>query len=250
MSAFSLNLERLMAKKDIDDSKLAELVDVNRTTVTRWRKGIRSPKLDKLPEIATIFGVEPLDLISDSSNKSIVQEISGISSQLNPPRQQKVLTYANKQLEEQERKSKSNNVSSIQEYKIKYNSKDEKIPFTRIGTTGAGIGEELYDDIIEETVYFDRSEVDQQLLETADFCIYVNGDSMEPTIKRDTYSFVRRTNEIRDGLVSLVIYDGTVLIKKIELIDDAINLVSLNPKYETIKVEPHHQFKLIGKIVQ
>ncbi|WP_323705142.1 helix-turn-helix domain-containing protein [Mammaliicoccus sciuri] len=253
MSAFSLNLERLMAKNDIDDSKLAELVDVNRTTVTRWRKGIRSPKLDKLPEIAKIFGVEPLDLISDSSDKSIVQEISGISSQLQSPRQQKVLAYANKQLEEQKRRDKSNKISSIEEYKIKYNNnrtENEKIAFPRIGSTGAGIGEDLYDDIIEETVYFDRNEVDEELLETADFCIYVNGDSMEPAIKRDTYSFVRKTIEIRDGLVALVIYDGTVLIKKIEITEGSVNLVSLNPKYETIRVEPHHQFKLIGKIVQ
>lgn len=252
MSAFSLNLERLMAKNDIDDSKLAELVDVNRTTVTRWRKGIRSPKLDKLPEIAKIFGVEPLDLISDSSDKSIVQEISGISSQLQSPRQQKVLAYANKQLGEQERRDKSNKISSIEEYKIKYNNRteNEKIAFPRIGSTGAGIGEDLYDDILEETVYFDRNEIDEELLETADFCIYVNGDSMEPAIKRDTYSFVRKTIEIRDGLVALVIYDGTVLIKKIEITEGSVNLVSLNPKYETIRVEPHHQFKLIGKIVQ
>ena len=38
MSSFSSNLERLMNKRDMSDSELAELVDVNRTTVTRWRK--------------------------------------------------------------------------------------------------------------------------------------------------------------------------------------------------------------------
>ncbi len=59
MSSFSSNLERLMNKRDMSDSELAELVDVNRTTVTRWRKGIRSPKLDKLPEIANVFELNP-----------------------------------------------------------------------------------------------------------------------------------------------------------------------------------------------
>ncbi|UXV33103.1 helix-turn-helix domain-containing protein [Mammaliicoccus sciuri] len=253
MTSFSSNLERLMNRKDMSDSDLAALVDVNRTTVTRWRKGIRSPKLDKLPEIANVFGVEPLDLISESNNQDIIVKINDVSSQLTPLRQQKVLTYAEKQLEEQKRRDKSNKISSIEEYKIKYNNnrtENEKIAFPRIGSTGAGIGEDLYDDIIEETVYFDRNEVDEELLETADFCIYVNGDSMEPAIKRDTYSFVRKTIEIRDGLVALVIYDGTVLIKKIEITEASVNLVSLNPKYETIRVEPHHQFKLIGKIVQ
>lgn len=59
MSSFSSNLERLMNKRDMSDSELAELVDVNRTTVTRWRKGIRSPKLDKLPEIANVLELNP-----------------------------------------------------------------------------------------------------------------------------------------------------------------------------------------------
>lgn len=46
-----------MKKFDISDADLADKVDVNRTTVTRWRTGERSPKLEKLPEIASIFGV-------------------------------------------------------------------------------------------------------------------------------------------------------------------------------------------------
>lgn len=93
-------------------------------------------------------------------------------------------------------------------------------------------------------------ELDDYLIETADFCVYVNNDSCEPAIKSETYAFVRRTNEIRNGLIALVIYNETLLIKRIEILGDEINLISLNPKYETIKVEPHNQFKLIGKIVQ
>lgn len=240
----------LREKNNMSQTDLANKLGLTRQSVSRYENGERKTNQDLLFELADIFNISIDDLFPDRNKKPA--KITTIYNQLTPPRQQNVLKYAEKQLEEQERRDNSNNVSSIEEYKIKYNNstENEKIPFTRIGTTGAGIGEELYDDIIEETVYFDRSEVDQQLLETADFCIYVNGDSMEPAIKRDTYAFVRKTNEIRDGLVSLVIYDGTVLIKKIELIDDAINLVSLNPKYETIKVEPHYQFKQIGKIVQ
>lgn len=250
MTSFSLNLEQLMNKRDMSDSELADLVDVNRTTVTRWRKGIRSPKLEKLPEIANVFGVAPLDLISEISSGDVLSKINKTSSQLQPPRQENVLKYAEGQLKEQNKKTSK--VSSIEEYKIKYNNKleNEKIPFTRIGTTGAGIGEELCDDIIEETVYFNQGEVDEELFEIADFCVYVNGDSMEPAINRDTYVFVKRITEIRHGLVALVIFEGTALIKKLDINPDSINLVSLNPKYDTIKVEPHHQFKLIGKVVQ
>jgi phage repressor protein C with HTH and peptisase S24 domain len=241
------HLKNLMELKSGTVKSFSEEIGLAYTTVRSiLERGILNAKVENVIKICKGLNIKPESLMQ--IDDSLISETLTTLIELKAPRQKNVLNYAKEQLKLQNQKS--NNVSSINEYKIKYNSKDEKIPFTRIGTTGAGIGEELYDDIIEETVYFDRSEVDQQLLETADFCIYVNGDSMEPAIKRDTYSFVRRTNEIRDGLVSLVIYDGTVLIKKIELIDDAINLVSLNPKYETIKVEPHHQFKLIGKIVQ
>lgn len=241
------HLKNLMELKSGTVKSFSEEIGLAYTTVRSiLERGILNAKVENVIKICKGLNIKTESLMQ--IDDSLISETLTTLIELKSTRQTKVLNYAKEQLKLQNQKS--NNVSSINEYKIKYNSKDEKIPFTRIGTTGAGVGEELYDDIIEETVYFDRSEVDQQLLETADFCIYVNGDSMEPAIKRDTYSFVRRTNEIRDGLVSLVIYDGTVLIKKIELIDDAINLVSLNPKYETIKVEPHHQFKLIGKIVQ
>lgn len=241
------HLKNLMELKSGTVKSFSEEIGLAYTTVRSiLERGILNAKVDNVIKICKGLNIKPESLLK--IDNTLISESLTTLIELKPPRQKNVLNYAKEQLKLQNQKP--TNISYIEEYKIKYNSNDEKIPFTRIGTTGAGIGEELYDDIIEETVYFDRSEVDQQLLETADFCIYVNGDSMEPAIKRDTYSFVRRTNEIRDGLVSLVIYDGTVLIKKIELIDDAINLVSLNPKYETIKVEPHHQFKLIGKIVQ
>lgn len=244
------NIRRFLNDSNMSQKKLAELINIKPSTLSDYLNLRSNPSHGVIQRIADVFEVGKSDI--DTTYKDD-NDITSIYNKLQPSRQQKVLAYANKQLGEQERRDKSNKISSIEEYKIKYNNnrtESEKIAFPRIGSTGAGIGEDLYDDIIEETVYFDRNEVDEELLETADFCIYVNGDSMEPAIKRDTYSFVRKTIEIRDGLVALIIYDGTVLIKKIEITEGSVNLVSLNPKYETIRVEPHHQFKLIGKIVQ
>lgn len=242
---------RYFLKRDnLTIKQLGIKLDKTESTVSKWINNKSTPMAKDLSKMTYIFNTDIYTLMygnKDIESHNILCSINNTSSKLEPPRQKIVLDTAEVQLKLQNQKL--NNVSSIEEYKTKYNS-DEKIPFTRLGTTGAGIGEDLCDDMIEETIYFDRSEVDEELLETANFCIYVNGDSMEPAINRDSYAFVRRTSEIRNGLVALVIYDGTVLIKKIEIKEDCINLVSLNPKYETIKVEPHHQFKLIGKIVQ
>lgn len=234
MSSFSSNLERLMNKRDMSDSELAELVDVNRTTVTRWRKGIRSPKLDKLPEIANVFGVKPLDLIHDMDDSKIIEEIHNISSQLTPPRQSNVLNYANSQLDEQ------NKVTSIDEYK-----ESKLVSYVACGATGAGIGEELYDDILHEEVFFKEDETPSN----ADFCILVNGDSMEPMLKQGTYAFIKKEDSIKDGTIALVVLDGVSLIKRVDICEDYINLVSLNPKYDDIKVASFSDIKVMGKVV-
>lgn len=47
------------------------------------------------------------------------------------------------------------------------------------GVIGVGIGEELYDDILYEEVFFKEDE----MLLNVDFCILVNGDLMEFMLK-------------------------------------------------------------------
>lgn len=47
MSVFSDKLSELMDKRGVSDAKLADDLNVNRTTVLRWRSGERNPKLPK-----------------------------------------------------------------------------------------------------------------------------------------------------------------------------------------------------------
>ncbi len=50
-------------------------------------------------------------------------------------------------------------------------------------------GEELYDDILHEEVFFKEDETPSN----ADFCILVNGNSMEPMLKQEeTYAFIKK----------------------------------------------------------
>lgn len=97
MSIFSEQLALLMKKNDMSDEVLGNLVNVNRTTVSRWRTGERSPKMEKLPEIASVFNVDPRIFVGELPNN----DISIIYSQLNPARQEVVYTVAEQQLEEQ-----------------------------------------------------------------------------------------------------------------------------------------------------
>ncbi|HDE3900336.1 TPA: hypothetical protein PDJ74_001310 [Staphylococcus aureus] len=52
-----------------------------------------------------------------------------------------------------------------------------------------------------------------------------------------------------DGTIALVVLDGVSLIKRVDICEDYINLVSLNPKYDDIKVASFSDIKVMGKVV-
>lgn len=117
MSRFSDELSRLMDQHDLSDTDLANKVNVNRTTVTRWRSGARSPKLEKLPEIAAIFHEDPRIFIEPSVKAIHITEnrsdtLNSLFNKLSNLRQQRVLNFAKVQFNEQ-----NNNVEQIREQK-------------------------------------------------------------------------------------------------------------------------------------
>lgn len=71
MTFFSKKLTELMNRHDVSDQKLADDLGISRTTVLRWRNGERSPKLNKIPEIAEYFSTTPEELIGESKEPSI-----------------------------------------------------------------------------------------------------------------------------------------------------------------------------------
>lgn len=97
MSIFSDKLSYLMKQNDMSDETLADLIGVNRTTISRWRTGERSPKMEKLPEIATIFNVDPRIFVGEMPTN----DISTIYNQLHKDRQETVYKVAEQQLKEQ-----------------------------------------------------------------------------------------------------------------------------------------------------
>ncbi|MGL4695234.1 helix-turn-helix domain-containing protein [Enterococcus larvae] len=98
LSLFSDKLSYLMKTRDMNDDELGSIVGVNRTTVTRWRTGERSPKMEKLPEIAAVFQVDPRIFVGEADDS---EDILSIYSQLESSRKEYVYTVAKNQLEEQ-----------------------------------------------------------------------------------------------------------------------------------------------------
>lgn len=225
------NIRKFLNDSNMSQKKLAELINIKPSTLSDYLNLRSNPSHGVIQRIADVFEVGKSDI--DTTYKDD-NDITSIYNKLTPPRQENVLNYANEQLEEQ------NKVTSIDGYK-----ESKLVSYIACGATGAGIGEELYDDILHEEVFFKEDETPSN----ADFCILVNGDSMEPMLKQGTYAFIKKEDSIKDGTIALVVLDGVSLIKRVDICEDYINLVSLNPKYDDIKVASFSDIKVMGKVV-
>ena len=71
---FSINLKRLMDKKQVSRKDIADFLGISYFTVSDWVNGKKYPRMDKVELLANYFGVLKSDLIEDKSNVESVVE--------------------------------------------------------------------------------------------------------------------------------------------------------------------------------
>ena len=160
--------------------------------------------------------------------------IQTIYDQLAPPRQSKVLTYAERQLYEQksEDNTKKNEVSeAIQLYSYDYYDHP----------ASAGTGQYLNDVRVE------RIELPVDV--DADFVIPIKGDSMEPDYYDGDLVFIQTSVDLNDGVIGVFNYNGDAYIKQLVIDKDQAYLHSLNPAYKDMPITPDTDFRIIGEVV-
>ncbi|HHG7627073.1 TPA: helix-turn-helix transcriptional regulator [Streptococcus pneumoniae] len=234
---FSANLENLMTSRGIDRNKLCSDLGLKYTTVRDWLKGITYPRIGKIELLADYFGVNKSDLIEDKAQEvkelkipksPLVHKITEKIVKLTTPRKQKVLRYADEQLNEQ-----LNKVITIEEYLFEYKVYEK---------LSAGIGFSYFNDGNFDTVFYDKDL-------KHDFASWVFGDSMEPKYKNGEVVLIKETGFDYEGAVYAVDWDGQTYIKKVYREDEGLRLVSLNPKYKDKFAPYDEEPRIIGKIV-
>ncbi|HFH6894974.1 TPA: XRE family transcriptional regulator, partial [Streptococcus agalactiae] len=227
--AFPAMVKELRLNKNLTMEQLAEELGKTKSTISKWEKGTRSPKIYEIEEIAKFFGVEPKKMMfGDNSTPiapqvdlipSTLQKITSTSSQLEHKRQLNVLDYAETQLEQQ------NTVTDL----FSYNYYDQAL--------SAGTGQYLNEvnvETIELPVNID-----------ADFVVPVYGDSMEPEYYSGDYVFVKLSVELTDGDIGVFEYYGDAYIKQLLIHAEGAFLHSLNNKYEDIPIDRDSDFRII-----
>ena len=203
--------------------ELGAKIGISKNAIGNYEKGFRSPKKNTMFDLAKAFSISIDDLFPPVQKPS-PSDIQSIYDQLEPPRQGKVLTYAERQLKEQknEEETKINEVSEvISLYQVEV-----------VSETAAACGFNYgfgYDDTDRETI-----EVDEQP-PRHDIATKVSGDSMQPDYQDgDILYLVDKGLTTYNGDLAVIAYGDRSYFKKIYTENGRLRLVSLNDKYEDI----------------
>lgn len=233
MNILGQTIREIRKRRGLTQKQLSELTGLKQNTISNHENGNRSIDEVDIHVYSNALGVSPKELFD--SYKESSNNLTEIYNQLNSDRQTKVYDFATEQLKEQ------NNVININDY-IEEESDWYEVKF--YGSISAGTGLYLDDEQVE-TINFGVDMVPNG----TDFCLKVNGDSMEPMFHDGDYVFIKRETDFRNGTIGAVIVNGEAYLKKIYITDNSIKLVSLNKKYKDITVTQDDNLKYVGTVV-
>jgi XRE family transcriptional regulator len=204
------------------------------------------PSYDTIEKIAKGMQISTDDLINMLDDEQEIQinatpavlsksQIQSIYDELEPNGQRKVVTYAEKLRDEQEKrkKAKKNEVLEKVVQLYGYDYYDH--------ATSAGTGQYLNDVRVE------RIELPVDV--DADFVIPIKGDSMEPDYQDGDLVFIQTSVDLNDGVIGVFNYNGEAYIKQLVIDEDQAYLHSLNPEYKDMPITPETDFRIIGEVV-
>ncbi|HEM3683590.1 TPA: helix-turn-helix domain-containing protein [Streptococcus suis] len=213
-------------KSKPDDKKLSLLsktLDVSET----WLMGYDVPREREIKN-----SLQPL-----SKGKTLGQpKILTLYNQLEPTRQERVLDYAEVQLEEQ------NKVTSI--FEVREDSEDYITDYVE-GLVAAGHGT-FQEDNLHMEVRLRANDVPEKY----DTIAKVAGDSMEPMIKDNDLLFINVTSQVEINDIGIFQINGKNFVKKLKRdYDGRWYLQSLNNNYEEIYLTEDDEIRTIGEVV-
>lgn len=239
-------VRKLREGRNMTQTELSEMLGMKTyTTVSKWEKNENFPKGKDLKKLAEIFDVTSDYLLglTDSKLKKITTqnektEIISIYDQLEEPRQEKVLSYAKDQLEEQE----SSNIISI--FNKSQDDEDYITDYVE-GLVAAGHGT-FQEDNLHMEVKLRAADVPNKY----DTIAKVAGDSMEPLIEDNDLLFIKVTSQVDVNDIGIFQINGKNFVKKLKRdYDGSWYLQSLNSGYEEIYLTEDDDIRTIGEVV-
>ncbi|OAK78526.1 multidrug transporter [Lacticaseibacillus rhamnosus] len=245
---------------------LSRITGIAQNTISNHENQNRALDENSIIKYAKALGVTPQALYDAAivkksiDTKSMVidvrqtaiDEINDVVKELVTPRVQKVASYAEKQLNEQQN---PDNVVSLDEARVERNLDEPELNVEVDGIVAAGYGA-FNDDRYEpmDTVKIPDSAIPLHY----DYCFKVVGDSMSPYYEDGEFVFVQKTQDVTNGMIAVVDIDDMTFIKKLILEQDRLCLRSLNDDvdektgkriYPDFYADDTDNIQVIGKVV-
>lgn len=255
----SERLKQLMSERNLKQVEILEKslpyqkelgIKMGKSTLSQYVNGVQSPDQHRIYLLSKTLEVsEPWLMgydverkrIPDSERNSISNEqpeILPIYNKLEKPRQEKVLSYAKDQLEEQE----SSNIISI--FNKPQDDEDYITDYVE-GLVAAGHGT-FQEDNLHMEVRLRANDVPNEY----DTIAKVAGDSMEPLIEDNDLLFIRVASQIDVNSIGIFQVNGKNFVKKLKRdFDGRWYLQSLNNSYEEIHLTENDDIRTIGEVV-
>ena len=217
------NLKQIREAKGLSQREVAKQIGVANTSYFAWERVKTKPKKENLIKLSNIFGVTYEALVKDEET-----DLLSAFHQLTDKRKEKVMTYTQAQLTEQNQEA-AEKIVKLFPYKVY-----EKL--------SAGTGFSYMDDGSYDTVYFDAEL-------SYDFASWVYGDSMEPVYADGSVALIKDTTFDYDGAIYAIDWEGQTYIKKVYKEEDGLRLVSINEKYQDKFAPYDEEPRIVGKII-
>lgn len=92
-------------------------------------------------------------------------------------------------------------------------------------------------------------DVDENVPEAATLAVRISGDSMTPLFNDGQIVYVHHQQELENGEIGIFVLNGEAFCKKLDSESGSVRLISLNPKYQPIKIKYSYELRVIGKVV-
>ncbi|EOH61786.1 hypothetical protein IGJ83_001596 [Enterococcus pernyi] len=106
-------ISELRHKQQMTQEELAIKVGVSKQTISNWETGLKTPRMGAIQKIAELFHVTKGYIIEGEEENS--RRLLSIFEKLDSERQQSVISFAGKKLEEQQLETKLDNEELLKE---------------------------------------------------------------------------------------------------------------------------------------
>lgn len=234
-SFVSQKLKEARIKAGFSQRDVYEKLKVRQSTFSSWETGKSEPDIATFLMLCDMYGIyEP------------AQMFMGLPAHLNFSDRESALINSFRKLDERGKHA----VESCIEFGIGYSKKitrintaEKKLRPVAVSLQPAAAGRGNFVDSADWEV------VEAEAPSYADFGIKISGDSMEPLIHSGDVVWIKKQEIIENGEIGIFMLNENVYCKKLVKSGNDTLLVSLNPKYEPIKIRESDSVSVYGKVI-